>query len=145
MLTLKPCGWSPLESPPQRPLFRRVAPGHDSLCLAPIVFNYRAVTICMAERKRIQLVELLSKFLNARLQLCVILTQTFVFRFCSLGLLPLSQSALCCCDFVLLADSMFLLGEVGVGFVGTTVGIAYASGFSGFTTPLVCRMAVSIF
>jgi hypothetical protein len=48
---------------------------------------------------------------------------------------------LCCCDFVLLAVSLFLLGGLGIGFVGATVAIAYLTGFPGFTMPFVYRMA----
>jgi hypothetical protein len=119
----------------------RVILSCNSLCSILIVPSYRAITICMAKRTCTQSVELSSKFLNARLQLCVCLTQTSVFRLHRLVLLLLSHSALCCCNFVVLAELLFLLDGLGVGFAGATVAIAYPTGFPAFTMPLVCRMA----
>jgi len=62
-----------------------------------------------------------------------------------LGLLPLSHSALCCCEFVVLAELLFVLGGLDVGLVGATVAITSRTGFSDFTMPLVCLMAGSAF
>jgi len=68
-----------------------------------------------------------------------------VFRLYCLDLLPLSHSAFCCCKFVVLAESLFVLGGLDVGLVGATVVIASPTGFPEFTMPLVCLMGGSAF